>query len=149
MKTVLKLLRLEFIPVSSDFGLLMLRLWFGGSLLLLHGWDKFMKLTKDPGSIGDPLGIGNVPSHALAVFGEVVCAAMLVLGFGTRFAAVGCAITMGVAFFKVHGAKLSGTGSGEMAFIYLAGFVVLLLMGGGHYSLESAMSAKAPAKKKD
>jgi putative oxidoreductase len=150
MKTLLKLLRLEFLPVSTDFALLVLRLWFGGSMLVLHGWGKFLQLTKAPGDgFPDPLGIGAVPSHALAVFGEVVCPVLLILGLFTRFAALSCAITMGVAFFIMHKGALSGSDSGELAFIYLAGYVALLLAGGGHYGMDAAKAAKAPVKKKD
>jgi putative oxidoreductase len=148
MKTVLKLLRLDFIPASSAFALLVLRLWFGGSLLLLHGWGKLKSLIDKPGSFSDPLGIGEVPSHVLAVFGEVVCPVLLILGLFTRFAALNCAITLGVAFFLVHGGKLTGAGNGELAFMYLAGFVTLVLTGGGHYALDSSMAAKAPVKNK-
>jgi putative oxidoreductase len=149
VKTFLRLFRLDFIPVSSDFALLLLRVWVGGSLLLLHGWDKLKSLVDKPGQFPDPLHIGGMGSHILAVFAEALCASLLVLGLFTRFAALSCAITMGVAFVTVHNAKLSGTSSGELPFIYLAGFVTLVLMGGGHYALDSSMKAKVPTKKKD
>lgn len=149
MKTFIKLLRLDFIPVSSDFALLLLRVWLGGSLLLLHGWDKLKNLVDKPGQFPDPLHLGGMGSHILAVFAEALCASLLVLGLFTRFAALTCAIMMGVAFVTVHDAKLSGTANGELPFIYLAGFVALVLMGGGHYALDSSMKAKAPTKKKN
>lgn len=149
MKSVLKLLRLEFLPLSPDFALLLLRIWLGGSMLWLHGVGKLKGLIDKPGDFPDPLGIGGLPSHILTVFAEVVCAGLLIPGLFTRFAALSSAITMGVAFFVVHKSQLSGMDSGELAFIYMAGFVVLTLAGPGHYAMDAAKAAKSPAKKKE
>jgi putative oxidoreductase len=74
---------------------------------------------------------------ALAILGEVVCAGLLVLGLFGRFAALGLSITMGVAFCLVHAMALSGENSGELAFIYLAGFLALLCAGPGRFSMDS------------
>jgi uncharacterized membrane protein YphA (DoxX/SURF4 family) len=43
---------------------------------------------------------------------------------------------MGVAFFMVHGGKLSGDGSGEMAVLYALAFLVTLVAGAGRYSID-------------
>jgi putative oxidoreductase len=43
---------------------------------------------------------------------------------------------MSVAFFLVHKMALKGPMSGEMAFIYLAGFVTVLLAGPGRFSVD-------------
>jgi putative oxidoreductase len=53
-----------------------------------------------------------------------------------RLAAIPLVITMAVAFFAVHGGALTGEGNGEMAFIYMAGFVALLIAGPGRYSFD-------------
>jgi putative oxidoreductase len=39
----------------------------------------------------------------------------------------------------VHKTALSGEHSGELAFIYLAGYVVLLIAGGGKISVDQAL----------
>jgi len=44
---------------------------------------------------------------------------------------------MGVAFLFVHKLALKGQGSGELAFIYLAGFVTLFIAGPGRFALDS------------
>ncbi len=92
--------------------------------------------------IADPLGVGHTTSLSLTVFAEVVCAALLVLGLFTRFAALVLVIEMGVAFFMVHQRALTGSGSGEMAFLYLAGFVTLFLAGGGQFALDRKLGGK-------
>ncbi len=131
-----KILRLEFIAQSPDLGLLVLRLWLGISMLWLHGWSKLMDLFAGKTSFPDPLGIGELPSFLLAILAEVGCSALLVLGLGTRLAALSLGVTMGVVFFLVHGAKLSGLGNGELAWIYLVGYVVLFIAGAGKFSLD-------------
>jgi putative oxidoreductase len=76
------------------------------------------------------------------VFAEVVCAILLAVGLFTRFAALACAITMATAFFFAHGGRLTGQGNGELAFMFLGGFVVLLLAGGGRFSLDGKGGSK-------
>lgn len=131
-----KILRLEFIANSPDLGLLVLRLWLGGSMLWLHGWGMLLNLFSGKTSFSDPLGIGQTPSLLLAILAEVGCSLLLVLGLGTRLAALALACTMGVAFFVVHGAKFSGLDNGELAWIYLVGYVVLFVAGAGKFSLD-------------
>lgn len=131
-----KLLHLEFIPRSVDTALLLLRVWLGVSMIALHGWGKLMNLIGGTVRFPDIFGIGPVPTVILAILAEVVAAALLVLGLWTRFAALLLVITMAVAFFMAHGAKLSGPGNGELAFIYLAGFVTLMLVGAGKFSID-------------
>lgn len=127
---------MDFVPGSVDLGLLALRAWLGLTMLLNHGWAKLMGFQAKAGAFPDPLGIGSTASLGLAVFAEVACAALLVLGLFTRFAALALSINMIVAFFLVHNGALSGERSGELAFIYLAGFVALFLSGGGRLSLD-------------
>jgi len=131
-----KLLRLEFIPLNSDLGLLLLRLAFGGSMLALHGWGKLAKLIGGNASFPDLLGIGSVPTLLLVIFAEVICSALLVVGAYTRFAALFHVATMGMAFFVVNSARLIGPTNGELPFLYLAAAVVLLIAGAGKYSVD-------------
>ena len=131
-----KILRLEFIAQSPDLALLVLRLWLGVSMLWLHGWGKLMNLFAGKSFFADPLGIGKMPSFLLVILAEVGCSALLVLGLGTRLAALALAFTMGVAFFLVHDAKLTGLNNGELAWIYLVGYVVLFIAGAGKFSLD-------------
>ena len=142
-----RLLQLDFLPRSVDVSLLVLRLWLGVSLLVLHGWSKLIRFSELAGTFPDPLGVGSRVSLTLTLFAEVGCAVLMVVGLLTRAAALVQVILMCVAFFIVHKASLaSGPGSGELAFIYLAGFVTLFLAGAGRFSLDAAMGRKEPAK---
>lgn len=144
------ILRLEFLPASTDLALLVLRVWIGASMLLLHGWTKVSGYEALLKRWKDPIGIGNEASLWLAIFGEIACSALLILGLFTRFAALGLAITMAVAFFLVHKMALKGGFSGELAFMYLAGFVAILLAGPGRFALDKKSGgAKRPRSAKD
>lgn len=138
----MKFLHLNFIPRSADFGLLVLRLWFGLAMALLHGWGKFTGFSQMAAKFPDPLHVGNTTSAALTVFGELVCSLLIAFGLFTRAAALVGIITMGVAFFMVHQHKLSGEGNGELAYAYLGVFVTLFLAGAGKFSVDAKIGAK-------
>jgi putative oxidoreductase len=138
----MKLLHLNFIPRSADVALLVLRVWYGLSLFALHGWGKLTSFSAMAEKFPDPLGIGHTPSLLLATFAEGICSLLLVLGLFTRVAALAALVNLGVAFWLVHGHKLSGAGSGELAMIYLGAFVALFVGGGGKFSVDAQIGAK-------
>lgn len=140
MKQLIDLAQLNFLPRSTALGLLVLRVWLGLSLVLLHGWAKLANFSAMAGKFADPIGAGPQGALALTVFAEVVCATLLALGLFTRFAAAVLAIMMSVAFLAVHKGALSGPASGETAFVYLAGFVTLLIAGAGRFSLDARLA---------
>jgi putative oxidoreductase len=139
----MKFLQLNFLPRSPDLALLLLRVWLGLAMCSLHGWGKLLNFINGTAKFGDPIGIGQTPSLLLVILAEFFCSLLLVLGLWTRLAALLLAVTMSVAFFIAHGAKLSGPGNGELAFIFLAGFVTLVLAGGGRFALDRKFGAKA------
>jgi putative oxidoreductase len=139
---MMKFLHLNFLPRSADTALLLLRVWHGGALLLLHGWGKLTNFSTMSSQFLDPFGIGKTPSLALAVCGELVCSALLVLGLFTRVAALGAAATMATAFWFAHEAKLTGQGNGELPFVFLGVYLALFIAGAGKFSLDANMGAK-------
>ncbi len=84
----------------------------------------------------DPLHIGARRSLAFAVFSDAVCSLLLVLGLGTRWAALVVAINTGVAFVLVHKFHLWGDGTGELAWIYFGAALTLFIAGGGRFSVD-------------
>jgi putative oxidoreductase len=67
----------------------------------------------------------------------------VVIGLFTRLASLALVFTMGVAFAIVHDANFSGSNSGEMAFLYGLVFLVLLVAGGGKFSLDRKLGDSA------
>ena len=126
---------------NTDIALLLLRLTFGGLMLINHGWGKMLKLfTGDPTKFADPFGIGAPASLGLTVFAEVLCAALIVLGLFTRWALIPLIVTMLVAIFIIHiddpFKKM------EMAVIYLTAYTAIGLTGPGWYSLDAQVRKK-------
>ena len=127
---------MKFIPTSTDAGLLIWRVLFGGLLLALHGVPKLLSMSSTVGSFPDPLGMGHAASYWCTIGTEVLAAAFVMLGLCTRWAALGVAFTMAIAFIAVHGGKVS---EAEMALVYFAGFFPLLFTGAGRFSMDAKM----------
>ena len=130
--------------LSTRVALLVLRLWVGLTMLINHGIDKLTHFEQMTSAVVDPFGIGKPASMTLLVFAEVFASALLVAGLLTRFAALVLAIAMGVAFWVAHKASLSGEHSGELAFIYLAAYVTLLIAGPGRASVDRYIFVSHP-----
>ncbi len=137
------MIKLNSLPRSADVALLVLRLWLGLSLLLLHGWGKLVGFSGMASKFPDPLGVSPKISLGLAIFAEVLCSALLAIGLFSRLATAALTITMATAFFLVHKAALTGPNGGELAFVYLAGFVALLVAGPGRFSLDERLWGRA------
>ena len=114
--------------------MLMLRVVFGGYMLAGHGWRKMAKFSEIAPDFYNFLGMGSGFSLALAVFAEVICAALLVAGLATRLAAIPLMITMAVAFFLVHADD--PVLDREVAMLYLVVYAVIYLIGPGRFSLD-------------
>lgn len=134
--TMLKILKLSFLPKSTDYGLLILRVALGFSMLLLHGRGKMLNFAATAEKFPALFGLPSNVNAGLAVFAEVLCSALLIAGLFTRFAALMLACTMGTAFFFVHKSALVGEHSGELAMVYLIGYATLFLAGGGKISVD-------------
>mgnify|MGYP002787459321 FL=1 len=143
MSRTRSLLRLSALPTNHDLALLLLRLWLGGALLWLHGLGKLERLFADEVRFRSVFGLSPAQSLALAVVGEVVAPALLMVGLASRWAAALSAITMATAFTVGHGMALSGERSGELPFIFLAGFLALLIAGPGRYSVDAMGKSSA------
>lgn len=88
----------------------------------------------------DVFGMGTFMSLSLAVFAEVVCSALVLLGLGTRLAVIPLSITMLIAAFHVHiGDPFAKQ---EMSLHYLLVYVVLFILGSGKYSIDRFLSKK-------
>jgi putative oxidoreductase len=119
--------------LQSHIGLAFLRI-VPSIMLIKHGLPKFQKLISGNFEFGDPIGIGATPSLFLAVIGELICPILVIIGFKTRWMAVPPAITMAVAGFIVHSADPFGTK--EKAFLFLAFFIAIMLLGPGKFSID-------------
>lgn len=127
-------------PMLRDIGLLCLRVCLGGFMLVAHGWKKLAKFSVLSSKFPDPIGLGSSVALSLAVFAEVGCALLLILGLWTRAAAVPLLVTMLVAAFVIHGGD--PWKKKEFALLYAVPFLTLVFTGGGRYSLEAMLGKK-------
>jgi len=143
------MIKLLFAPAknspSANFALLILRVWIGVEMMVVHGVDKLMNFSTAAQDFPDPLGVGHAASLALVVFAEVFASMFLVVGLFTRLAAMTLIIDMTIAFIFVHKGALTGSNSGELAFLYLLVYVVVFLAGPGRVSADKILFGKIPA----
>jgi putative oxidoreductase len=134
------LIRMSCVPSSVDCGLLALRLWLGLSMLLIHGLGKLQNFSGTVGFFGG-MGI-PAPLAWAAILNESLGSVLLIVGLATRWAALAAATGMLVAFIQVHHMVLAqgNPHSGELAFIYLGGYVALLMAGPGRWSLDAKLA---------
>ncbi|MDD7915352.1 DoxX family protein [Polaribacter ponticola] len=127
-------------PNNVNTALLILRVVIG-IFMLTHGWGKMETLfSGEPIQFPDPMGIGATFSLALAVFAEVLCSVLIIIGLGTRLASLPLIITMLVAAFIVH--ANDGFGKQEFALLYGVIYLTIALIGAGKYSLDYLISNK-------
>lgn len=129
-----KLLNAPVAPVWHDLSLLLLRISFGVLLLANHGFGKIPRLTADEVRFLNFLGAGPRISLGLAVFAEVVCSSLIILGLFTRLAAIPIIITMVTVIFFVH---INDTlKQMELPILYLSAMILILVKGPGKYSID-------------
>lgn len=147
----------RFAAMAHNLGLLVLRLGAGG-WMMTHGWGKVQMVFDGKfDQFGDPIGIGPTAGLLLATFAEFVCALLVVIGLGTRFATIPLIITMAVAAFIAHGndpwtmgeaarlfmaGEAKHWGSKEPALLFLSAFLALMLTGPGRFSFDALIWGK-------
>ena len=122
----------------NNIALLLIRIVFAGSMLYGHGLSKFYRLIEGNLSFANPIGIGEAPTLVLAVFSEFLAPIFILVGYKTKIFSFFPAATMFVAAFIVH---LSDPfARKEKAILFLIGFVVIMMMGPGKYSIDRKFS---------
>lgn len=119
---------------GADIILLITRVTISG-LMLTHGWPKLMKFfSGEPLTFGDPLGVGVVLSLSLAVFSEVICSLLIIIGWKTRWVVIPLILTMLVAAFIVHADDPFK--KQELPILYCCAYLLLFFTGSGRYSID-------------
>ena len=124
---------------NVDFALLITRIAIA-LLMFTHGLPKLSGFSEEPVKFIDILGLGTTVSLSLAVFAEVICSVLVLLGLSTRLAVIPLSITMLVAAFHVH--IKDSFAKQEMALHFLLVYVVLFILGSGKYSLDGLFIKK-------
>jgi len=118
----------------TSISLLLLRLGAAGLLFFGHGLPKLANATERAGRFADPIGLGPELGFALVVFSEVVCAALVALGFLARLATIPILIFFFVAGMIHHAAD--PWAKRELPILFFTAFLPILLQGPGRYSID-------------
>lgn len=129
-----KLFSTKYAASSFDISMLLLRIAAGGTMAYVHGWAKLKNFTGYARDFDSYFGMSPTLSLSLAIFAEFFCAIFIVLGLFTRLSTIPLLICMSVAFFIAHHGSILA--KGELSFIYLAMFLVILLVGPGRVSVD-------------
>ncbi len=115
---------------------------FAGLLFLQHGLQKLF------GTFGGVAGNGQ-PVELFSLFGlagliEFIAGISIAVGLFTRLAAFISAIEMVVAYFIMHvpNGLIPLLNQGELALLYFASFLVLMMYGAKKWGIESAILKK-------
>jgi putative oxidoreductase len=129
-------------PQAEQWSYLLLRV-VAGAMLIPHGWPKVMA---GPAAVaaGTMTRRGIEPAYAvalIAIFLEIVGAALIVLGFLTRPVALLLVIEFVIITYShlTMGGWGVGSGGAEFAFLWLIVFVYILARGGGQYSVDAKL----------
>ncbi|WP_310190895.1 DoxX family protein [Pseudomonas hunanensis] len=98
-------------------------------LLLIHGLPKLLDWSSELQRIEDPFGLGASLTLGLAVFAEVFCPLLLILGICARLACLPVIAVLLVALVVVH--PEWSLEQGQFAWLFLVLYAGLALTGPG------------------
>ena len=127
----------------QNIGLLFLRIFVGGTMLLAHGVPKIL----DPKPFIEALSSNGFPlpniMAYLSISAEAIFPLFVILGVFTRISALIAAINMFVALFVFHlNIKGDPFSNLEKAFVYMIVFIFIAIAGGGDWTLKRWFSKK-------
>ena len=128
---------------SANWGSLIMRVPLGLALMA-HGWGKLFSEEGSQKFVGWLSSLGVEPANFFAILtglSEVVGGALIVIGLLVRFSAFTHVILMIMAIYLAHlGQPMFGRGSFELQILMLAASTMLLIQGGGKFSMDTVLS---------
>lgn len=134
-----KLLSTNYSDGAFNIVTFILRTTLGVLMFFNHGYSKILNFSEQSQIFPDPFHIGHRWSLILSLFAESIASLLLVLGLFSRIAAFILVVNFSVIVFMVNRAQ--PIKQIELPIIFLAGFVAVLLVGPGKYSIDG-MSGK-------
>jgi putative oxidoreductase len=132
-----KLLSITYSQGAFNIAMLLLRVSFG-VMMIPHGYDKLVKFAQMKSGFINFLGMGSTMSLALDIFAEFFCSIFLIFGLFTRLVVIPLIIAMCVVVAIAHNYEIFG--DGEHGAMFLAGFIVILLLGPGKISVDGMIN---------
>ncbi len=129
---------IDYSTTAFDLAMLLLRISFGMILLVKHGFMKVMDFTNLQHTFYNFMGFGPKFSLILALFAEIFCSLLVVLGLFTRWACIPIIFTMLVVIYGADASK--DFMESEVAIFYFTAFLTLLFCGPGRISVDGMIS---------
>jgi len=116
-----------------DIGLPYLRVAASLLVLAVHGFPKVLHYASEAAAIEDPFHLGKTLSISFAIFAEVICPPLMILGIGTRLAAIPILVVTMIALLFVH--RDWSLAQGQFAWMLLILFGTIAISGPGRYTV--------------
>ena len=130
----------DFSTNAFNIAMLVLRISFGTILMVKHGFAKVMDFNNLQHTFYNFLGMGAKFSLILALFAEIFCSLLIVLGLFTRWACLPLIFTMIIVIYGADANK--DFIESELAIFYFTAFLVLLFCGPGRISVDGMIHKK-------
>jgi putative oxidoreductase len=123
---------------AQDFGLLFLRVSGGLFLLWVHGLPKLLNYSAQLQVIEDPFHLGANVTLMLAIFAEVLCPLLIIVGVLVRLACLPILCVLLIALLVVH--PQWSLDEGQFGWLLLILFTSLFIAGPGRLALNVRFS---------
>ncbi|RKE35703.1 putative oxidoreductase [Paraburkholderia sp. BL23I1N1] len=129
---------------TADAALLFLRLAASVLVLIVHGLPKAMHYSSQLAAIEDPLHVGKTFTLCFAIFAEVLCPVLMIVGIATRLAALPIIVITLMALTLVHPEWTLD--QAQFAWMLLILFGTIVIGGAGRYCI--AWFLRTPASRR-
>lgn len=129
---------INYSSAAFNAAMLLLRISFGATLMVKHGFAKLMTFTTLQHTFFNFLGFGPKFSLILVLFAEIFCSLMIVLGLFTRYACIPILIAMLIVIYGADASK--DFLESELAIFYFTAFAAIMLCGPGKISVDGMIS---------
>ena len=126
--------------LSQDAIILWFRILVSLSMIHTHGLKKIIHFADTIKNIPDPFGLGGEISTYIALLANIVSPVLVILGLGTRIAALQILSVTLMGFFVVHAADPWTLK--DVPLMYSLAYLLILFYGAGRYSLDDQIFRK-------
>lgn len=123
---------------SLALGLLFMRVSAALLMFKLHGLPKLLNWSNELQNIDDPLGLGPHITLLAALFAQILCPLLIILGIATRLACVPILFLLLVALLVVH--PDWSLEQGQFGWLFIVLFASIALTGPGPWVIKQPAS---------